>query len=80
MVSNDFYTDHVRNLDEGAKGDVRVWLQHARISFAFVGTEFMLNPKRLTSYSCYEEVLFKIKHLVPSLRSCKSGTSECQWR
>jgi hypothetical protein len=58
MVSNDFYTDHVRNLDEGAKGDVRVWLQHARISFAFVGTEFMLNPKRLTSYSYNEEVLF----------------------
>eukprot|EP00357_Protocruzia_adherens_P011238 CAMPEP_0114987488 /NCGR_PEP_ID=MMETSP0216-20121206/9036_1 /TAXON_ID=223996 /ORGANISM="Protocruzia adherens, Strain Boccale" /LENGTH=817 /DNA_ID=CAMNT_0002350093 /DNA_START=362 /DNA_END=2815 /DNA_ORIENTATION=+ len=44
IVSNDRYKDHVENVDETIRVEVKKWIRYHRISFTFAGDEFIPNP------------------------------------
>jgi hypothetical protein len=45
VVSNDFYADHIRKLDnDSIRLSMSLWLAENRCGYTFVRGEFMLNP------------------------------------
>lgn len=46
-MSNDFYTEHVQAVPDPRQRDAtRRWVRFYRVSFAFAGSELLLNPRR----------------------------------